>query len=156
MHKRILVALGLLGAGCIDTDTAVFVDATLGTASVTVGGGGLGVTLNGSFALELHLGARASGTSEVTYTSFSLKSAADDAVLVESLPVAPDKPSPVSVDPGSDVVVTFTIDTGASTLPTDLRDRICAGQVRISGVIEDSLESESSPIESAAFTASGC
>jgi hypothetical protein len=54
------------------------------------------------------------------------------------------------------VVVTFTIDTGSSTLPTDVRDRICAGQVKISGVIEDSLESESSPVESEPFSAAGC
>lgn len=155
MPKRFLVAGALLAAGCIDTDTAVFVDASIDAPSVTVGGGGLGVTLAGSFALDLHLGARASGTSQVTYASFSLK-AADDTVLVESLPVAPDRPSPVSVEPGSDVLVTFTIDTGASTLPVDLKDRICAGQVKISGVIEDSLESESSPIESAPFTAGGC
>jgi hypothetical protein len=155
MHKRFLAVGALLAAGCIDTDTAVFVDASVEAPSLTVGGGGLGVTLQGSFILDLHLGARASGTSQVTYSSFSLK-AADDTVLVESLPVTPDKASPVSVEPGSTVAVSFTIDTGSSTLPVDLKDRICAGQVKVSGVVEDSLESESSPVESAAFAPSGC
>jgi hypothetical protein len=156
MNKPFLVGLTLLastgsGVGCIDTDTAVFVDATVGAASVAVGGSGLQITLTGSFALDLHLGARASGASEVTYTSFSLK-AADDTVLVESLLVTPDKPSPVAVEPGSDVVVTFTIDSGPDSIGQDLKDRTCAGQVKIAGVIEDSLESESSPIESEPFT----
>jgi hypothetical protein len=155
MSKRILLA-ALLAAGCIDTDAAVFVDATLGAPALTlVPAGGFGVTLQGSFALELHLGARASGTSQVTYTSFSLK-AADGSVVVESLPVAVDKPSPVAVDPGSDVLVTFTIDSGATVLDNTVKDRICAGQVKIVGVIEDSLESESSPLESAPFSPSGC
>jgi|SRR5687767_1567368 hypothetical protein len=157
MKKAFLVVAALLGlvpgAGCVDTDPAVFVDATVGGATLTVQGGGLGVTLSGVFALELHLGARASGPSDVTFSSFSLK-AADDTVLVESLPVSPDKPSPVAVEPGSDVAVTFTIDTGADTLPADLKDRICGGQVKIAGVLEDSLESESSPVESPLFSAS--
>ena len=155
MSKRLLVAAVLL-AGCIDTDAAVFVDATIGAPALTVvPQGGLGFGLQGSYALELHLGARASGTSQVTYTSFSLKGS-DGSVVVESLPVAVDKPSPVSVDPGGDVLVTFTIDTGAATLDPAVKDQICAGQVRIVGVIEDSLESESSPIESSPFSASGC
>ncbi|NUO49447.1 MAG: hypothetical protein HOV80_11380 [Polyangiaceae bacterium] len=158
MNKPFLVALALIastgpGLGCIDTDTAVFVDATLGAPTLSVTGSGLGASLGGSFALELHLGARASGPSDVTFTSFSLK-AADDTVLVESLPVAPDKPSPVEVQPGSDVAVTFTIDTGSDVIASDVKDRICAGQVKISGVIDDSLESGSSPIESEPFTPS--
>ncbi len=155
MSKRLLVAL-LFSAGCIDTDAAVFVDATIGAAGLTVvPQGGLGFGMQGSFALELHLGARASGTSQVTYTSFSLK-ASDGTVVVESLPVAVDKPSPVAVEPGSDVLVTFTVDTGAATLDPAIKDKICAGQVQIVGVIEDSLESESSPLESPPFAAAGC
>jgi hypothetical protein len=156
MNKPFLVALALLpsigsGVGCIDTDTAVFVDATVGGASLSVSGTGLVTSVSGGFALQLHLGARASGASEVTYQSFSLKST-DDTVLVESLPVTPDKPSPVSVEPGGDVVVTFTIT--ADDLPPDLKDRVCAGQVKIATVIEDSLEGESSPVESEPFTPS--
>lgn len=157
MNKPFLVGLALLAssggvAGCIDTDAAVFVDATVGNASLAASGGGLVASLSGSFALELHLGERASGASEVTYQSFSLK-AADDTVLIESLPVSPDTPSPVTVEPGGDVVVTFTIDN--DELPVDVKEAICnAGQLKISGVLEDSLESESSPIESATFSPS--
>ncbi len=155
MRKAILVG-AILAAGCIDTDPAVFVDASLASPSLAVAGGGLGVTLSGSFRLDLHLGKRASGPSDVTFTSFSLKTADESAVLVESLPVVPTQASPVEVAPGSDVTVTFAIDSGADTLPASVKDQICAGQVRISGVIEDSLESQSSPVLSEPFTPTGC
>lgn len=142
--------------GCIDTDTAVFVDATIDSPGVEVGDEALGVTLSGEFQLTLHLGARASGPSEVSYASFSLKTASGT-VVVESLPVSPSLPSPADVEPGgTDTVVTFTIDTGTDLLPAELKEQLCAEQVVIAGIIEDSLATTGTPVESEPFDVNGC
>jgi len=153
--KGSLIAIALSVAGCIDTDTAVFVDATIDNATLSAEQLPLGTALSGSFELTLHLGARASGPSEVGYLSFSIKSEAGD-VIVDNLPVEASQPAPVTVDPGgSDSVVTFTLDTGAE-LGTEVFDQICAGPIIISGVIEDSLATSSTPVESEPFSPSGC
>lgn len=150
------VAAAFLNAGCIDTDTAIFVDATIDSPSVDVGDEALGVTLSGDFQLTLHLGARASGPSEVTYGSFALKTASGT-VLVESLPASPSIPSPADVEPGgTDTLVTFTIDTGTDLLPATLKDQLCAEQVIIAGILDDSLATTSTPVESEPFDVGGC
>jgi hypothetical protein len=156
MRKSFFVLAGAVALSpsvtCVDTDPAVFVAAELDTPAMTVQASALGVALSGSFTLELHLGARASGTSEVTVGAFSLRTADQSEVLLESLPVASAQPAPYEVEPGSDVTVNFTIEPGGDTFPLELRDRLCGGPVVITGVIEDSLESGSSPVESPAFT----
>ncbi|NUP09402.1 MAG: hypothetical protein HOW73_25395 [Polyangiaceae bacterium] len=150
------LALLVTGAGCIDTDTAVFVDATIDNAEATVEEEALGIHLTGSFQLTLHLGARASGESSVTFGSFSLIDE-NDTVVVESLPVVSSEPAPFTVEPGgADTAVTFTIDTGVDLLPAEVKDAICAGPVIVSGIIEDSLATTSTPVESEAFSAAGC
>lgn len=150
------VLLPVLSGGCIDTDTAIFVDATIDSPTVNVEEEALGVTLDGDFQLTLHLGARASGTSEVTYSSFALKTASGT-VLVESLPASPSIPSPAEVEPGgTDTLVTFTIDTGTDLLPATLKDQLCAEQVIIAGILEDSLATSSTPVESEPFDVGGC
>lgn len=142
-------------AGCIDTDTAVFVDATLDNPSLAVGEETLGASLNGSFDLTLHLGARASGTSTVTVQSFSLATE-DGTVIVESLPVS-SPAGAITVEPGgTDTVVPFTIDTGSDLLDAAVKDQICAGPVVVTGVIDDSLATSATPVESEPFSASGC
>ncbi len=148
-------ALVALSTGCIDTDTAVFVDATIDNPSLTVTEETLGTALDGSFELTLHLGARASGPSTVTFQSFSLESE-DGTVLVESLPVSsPDQNA--GVEPGgTDTVVTFTISTEDGLLESAVKDQICAGSVVVSGVIQDSLATSTTPVESEPFSPSGC
>ncbi len=156
MRLPALALILLLSPACIDTDTAVFVDATLDNPTLTVDQATLGTSMSGSFELTLHLGARASGPSEVTFQSFSLKDANGD-VIVESLPVEASSPSPITVEPGgADSVVTFSIDTGADLLAAEVVDQICAGEVFISGVIDDSLATSSTPVESEPFSPAGC
>lgn len=146
-----------LFAACIDTDTAVFVDPSIEAPELAVQASALGASMSGSFDLVLHLGARASGPAEVTYSSFSLKTADGASVIVESLPVTASVPSPVAVDPGGDdVIVSFTIDTGADLIPQEQLDAICAGQVLVAAVLDDSLATSSTAAQSAPFTASGC
>ena len=151
-----LCAFATMGASCIDTDTAVFVDATIDQPQLTVTEEALGTSLTGSFLLVLHLGARASGESSVSFASFSLVDENDD-VIVESLPIVASDPSPVTVEAGgADTAVTFTIDTSPDLLDPSVRDQICAGQIAISGVVEDSLATAPTPVESGLFSPIGC
>ena len=149
-------ALALGSAGCPNTDPAIFVDADLGAPVVGVEQGVLGASLSGTFTLVLHLGARASGASDVTFGTFSLQTADQSTTIVEVLPVVASQSSPVTVEPDSTVEITFEITTGEDVLDAAIVDQICAGQVVVSGVIEDSLEGESSPVVSPAATPVGC
>lgn len=153
-----LAIAGLLtfaGAGC-DTDPTIFVDPAIEDPELTVTGNVLGVALDGSFDLTLHLGSRASGESQVTLTSFTLETQ-DRTVLIESLPIKAVPSGPVTVEPGGDdVVIAVSIDTGADLLPSELLDQICAGQIVIAGVIDDSLATSATPVVSQPFTAAGC
>jgi hypothetical protein len=158
---RHVAALALLasvgvGAGCVNTDAAVFVDAGIDAPVVNVNQGALGTSVTGSFTVTLHLGARASGPSEVTFGAFAIEKADRSAVVVDSLPVTTSTSSPVGVDPDSDVEVDFAIDTGADPLPQAVVDGLCGGQLVVSGVLEDSLATKSTPIVSDAFLALGC
>ncbi len=150
------LAATALAVGCVNTDTAVFVDAGIDAPVVNVNQGALGTSVTGSFTVTLHLGARASGPSEVTFGAFAIETADRTAVVVDSLPVTASTSSPVAVDPDSDVEVDFTIDTGTDPLPQAVVDGLCAGQLVISGVVEDSLATKSTPIVSDAFLPLGC
>ncbi|MFO0551456.1 MAG: hypothetical protein U0271_23905 [Polyangiaceae bacterium] len=141
-------------AGC-DLDTAIFVDPTIESPEATIKNNVLGVSLTGSFDLVLHLGSRASDSSEVTYSSFTLETS-DRTVLLDSLPITASAPSPVTVDPGEDVTIQMTIDTGDDVLDAALYDQACAGNVVIAGVIDDSLATSSTPFVSQPFALSGC
>ena len=145
----LLPALAFL-AGCPNTDAAVFVEPTVTEPALTVKGGTLGVGLEGSFTLSLHLGPRASGPSQVSLGSFTLTDASQKETIVDSLAVATTTQLPVTVDLDSDVDVPFTIDTGSDLLPAEVKDKLCdpAGVV-ISGTIEDSLQNRPTPLASA-------
>lgn len=150
------LVLATTGVACFDTDPAVFVDATIDAPQLVVGEEVLGISLSGSYLLVLHLGARASGESEVSYGTFSLV-AEDGTVMIETLPVTPSAASPVVVDPGgADTAVTFEISTGPDLLPSTIKDQLCAGPVAVSGVVEDSLATTSTPVQSEPFVVLGC
>ncbi len=159
---RLVPSLGSLAAGLTlalgcNTDAAVFVAPTIETPSITVTKEALGTKVTGGFTLKLHLGARASGASQVTLTSFSLKSADQKTTYVDTLPFQSDKPSPIAVAEDSDTNAAITIDTGANLLPAAVHDTVCAGgQIVVSGVLQDSLETAATPFVSAPFAPSGC
>src|SRR4051812_3413899 len=109
----LLVALAPLSAACINTDAAVFVDPTLDAAGGTLSSSAFGVSVTGVFHLKLHLGARASGSSQVSLGSFAILDADRKAAIVESLVVdASPTNFPVTVEQDSDVDVSFTFNSG--------------------------------------------
>ncbi len=157
--SSLLFAAPLLLAGLTgcNTDAAVFVDPTVEDPKASVQGGALGVELTGRFTLDLHLGARASGSSKVTLGEFELVTGANKSPVVSPLPLVGDKTFPLTVDQDSDVVVHFTFDTGKNPLPASTKDALCgAGGVAVKGTIEDSLAASSTPVFSASFDPSGC
>jgi hypothetical protein len=148
--------VAFLASGCPNTDAAVFVDAEIEAGSVAIEPQTLGVALSGSFTLSLHLSARASGPSEVSYGSFSLLSADQSDTLVASLPLTASLASPVDVAPDATVTVELTIDMGSDLLDAGLVERICAGPVVFSGVVDDSLLGGSTTAVSQPIVPSGC
>jgi hypothetical protein len=145
------------GAGCVNTDTAIFVEAGVENPVLAVVDGPLGATLEGGFDLTLRLGARASGASETAFVSFSIKSADETQVLVEDVPVTSGTTSPVTVEPdGEELVVSFTVDQAGDVLPSDAVDALCAGDVVFSVVLDDSLSTTTTLAASEPFTVSGC
>ncbi len=155
--KWFLVLAPALLAGCIDTDAAIFVDPSIESASMSVSDGPLGAALSGGFDVVLHLGARASGPSETSFISFSIKSSDESEVIVESLPVKTTAALPVTVEPGGeDVVVSFEIDQEGDVIESDLVAALCSGSVVVSVVMDDSLATTSTPVVSEPFEVSGC
>lgn len=154
MRALSLVCLlgALAGAGCPNTDAAVFVEPTIGDANVTVSSGALGTNMKGSFELHLHLGARASGASTVNLESFTIVDAnGNDAA---DLKLTSDMTLPVTVQPDSDVVITLSFDSGVNPLPASAKEALCSGPIEIQGAIDDSLQDTSTGVDSNAFSAS--
>lgn len=149
-------ALAAAASGCIDTDAAVFVEPSIESPSAQVTAGALGAELVASFALKLHLGPRASGPSRVSVRSFEIVSADQKTPLVSPLAVETETELPVEVAPDSDVIVRFSVDTGAQgrPLPASAGEALCAAEgIRIAGAIEDSLEDAATPVASGVFHA---
>ncbi|WP_438033286.1 hypothetical protein [Sorangium sp. So ce204] len=147
-------AVAMMASGCINTDAAVFVEPSIAAPEATVSANALGTGLTASFALQLHLSARASGPSRVAVRTFAITSADQKTSIVEPLPVETTAVLPVEVAPDSDVTVAFTVDTGAQggTLKADAAAALCAPEgIRITGAIEDSLEDGATPVASAVF-----
>jgi hypothetical protein len=157
---RPLAGLALLAttAGCdVDTDAAVFVEASIDSASAAVEVVTLGASLSGAFDLKLHLGPRASDAAKVTLGAFAIESADRTKVALSPLEAAADRTFPVTVDVDSDVTVHFTFDTGDAELLTDDEvAALCAGPLVISGTIQDSLQEGATPAVSSPFQTSGC
>jgi hypothetical protein len=152
----VLLALAL--AGCVGEDDAiVFVDPSIESPAAAVGGSVLGVSLSGGFRMRLVLGPRASGPSQVSLGSFAITDAEQKQPVVPSLTLTASLPLPVTVQPSDDVGVDFTFDTGAETLPAEIKDALCAPSgVRIAGTVQDSLQDGATPVASAPFQPTGC
>jgi hypothetical protein len=143
--------------GCPNTDTAVFVAPEIAAPAADLSSSAFGIGLTGSFRLNLHLGARASGPSEVSIGSFEIVDAGQKSTIVASLPVETTTRFPVTVEPDGDVSVEFTFDSGTEPLPAELEGELCdpAGVV-VKGVVEDALLNAPTPVFSAVFHVSGC
>jgi hypothetical protein len=162
---RFLTMLLLLAAvplaGCINTDTAIFVAPTISApeADVMLAADMLGSTLTGGFHLDLHLGARASGSSTVSIIDFSIVDAQQQGAIVPTLNVTSSTPFPATVQQDSDVNADFTFGSGTAFLTPDAKTGLCAAAgVIIEGSFRDSLESGTSttPAASPVFHPDGC
>jgi hypothetical protein len=153
----LLAALAPWCAGCPDDDAAVFVEPSIASPQASVAAETLGTTLTGSFQLNLHLGPRASGPSEVGVGTFVMQSSDQQTTLVSPLQASTLVELPVTVDVDGDESLGFTFDTAATLLPAQTFGEICgANGVVISGVIEDSLQDGATPVVSQVFIPSGC
>ena len=153
----LLAAMALPLAGCPDDDAAVFVEASIASPSATVEQETLGTVLGGGFELALHLGPRASGPSQVTPSAFTVQSADQTQTLVPTLGITATPSFPVEVGLDSDVVVQISFGTGDGLLPAATYDEVCnAGELVISGAIQDSLQEASTTVVSSPFLPDGC
>jgi hypothetical protein len=153
----LLAALAAPLSGCPDDDAAVFVEASIAGPAATVEQETLGTVLGGGFDLLLHLGPRASGPSEVSVGAFALQNADQSQTLVPTLSLSASPSFPVEVGIDSDVVVGASFGTGDGLLPAAAYDEICgAGELVISGAIQDSLQDGSTTVVSSPFLPDGC
>ena len=155
------LALPLALTGCINTDAAVFVEPTIESPTATVAGGALGVTISGEFKLNLHLGPRASGPSEVSLGGFALLDADQKAEITSVQLGASAIQFPVTVEPDVDALATFPFDLGSKTLPATAKDQaagsLCDPRgVILRGTIQDSLLGGSTPFFSEIIHPAGC
>lgn len=150
-----LLLLAPLLAGCPNTDAAVFVEPAIESPALLVTSSVLNTGVTGGFTLKLHLGARASGSSQVSVGQFEIMDASMKTALITPLPLdAGSTPLPVTVAQDSDVSVAFTFE---DMLAKDVAATLCdpAGLV-VSGTLQDSLQNTATPVDSAVFHATGC
>ncbi len=148
------MAATLALAGC-DPDTAVFVEASIENASLSMTSSGLTAAVGGTFDVRLHLAERASGPAEVDNLGFSITSGQTTLVDVVGATISPS--FPVTVDPGSDVVVTFSLAPDDNLVDSANVDALCQSPgVVIIGAVDDSLRGGSVDITSDPVAVSGC
>jgi hypothetical protein len=149
---------GVLGlAGCIDTDAAVFVEASIESASVAVSSNGFAAGVDGALSLRLHLGPRASGSSEVDDRGFSILRTGGTTTLVPSLGYVADPPFPVTVAVDSTllIAVTFAKEDNAFD-PTAVAELCDPAGLVLRGVLDDALRGGAISADSEPVTPTGC
>ena len=153
----VLVVLSFGLTACVNTDAAVFVEPSIESPTAVVKGGALGVTIEGTFTLKLHLGPRATGPSKVDLRDFTILDAKQSGTLA---PIEISKSSitfPTTVDLDSDVSSDLTFDVGAKTLTSATKTKLCdAAGVVIGGTIQDSLQATATPFFSPIVHPTGC
>ena len=144
--------------GCINTDPAVFVDASIQNEKANIASSSLVTAFGGELNLRLHLSARASGSAEVSVTAFELLGADGTTQLHSPLSYDAGVVFPVTVaqDSTRNITVRFTAED--NQLPTAVADAVCpGGAVRFRAILEDSLRGgsfEASSVEPVAVA--GC
>jgi hypothetical protein len=142
--------------GC-NPDTAVFVEATIEAATLSVTQSSLVTAVSGAFALRLHLGPRASDASEVDLGAFSLTNDAQDLTIHDPLGVTTHPTFPVTVNVDSDVVITVELAAEDNQMAVDAIDPLCASDgVRIVAALYDSLRGATITATSATVHPSSC
>jgi hypothetical protein len=150
-----LATMASLAFLCGCPDTAVFVDASIENGNLAMTQSTLSTGVSGSFDLRLHLGDRASGSSQVDLLGFSIVNGA--AELVDPVGATTDPAFPVNVAVDSDVVVRFTLAADDNLVENTMVDALCAapGAV-IRGAVNDALRDGSVDVSSMPIPVSGC
>lgn len=153
------LAAGLLASvGCVNTDPTIFTEVTPKDFSVNVEQQALGAQITGGFTLELHLGARAAGSSEVDIQQFEIISKDENTIIVDSLPLAVDgQELPIVVEPDTDADVVVKIDYGSQLEENSVGDNLCNfGLVRFRGSVTESLKGGTVPVLTEPLQVTGC
>jgi hypothetical protein len=169
LRAALLFALTCAIPSCVpsDADDTVLLTATISSPQVLVAlaPGGLVSVLSGSFDVALHLRERGSNATDVTFTSFSLVRADNDAPVLNAPTGKPlswwtDTNGPVHLNPGADASVHVTISNGKSPMELSAQDKaaVCAaGQVKIVGTLQDTAQgAKVTSLASGPFAPSGC
>lgn len=147
----ILVGAAPFG-GCVNTDPAVFVAPKIDAPAAMEQSSVLVAAVTGSFVLDLHLGARASGPSMVTLGEFSILDAEQTTTIVPALKLTGSLTTPIEVSPNSDENDDLSFSNEPSTSAVS---QLCAkAGVVISGTIQDSLLDSSTSVTSSVFQVS--
>ncbi len=150
-----LLALGM--AGCINTDAAVFVEASIVDPVVTLQGSPAAMGISGSYTVKLHLGPRASGPSEVGLGAFTIMNASRDKTLIDVLKLVAKPSFPVSVAVDSDTLVSVSMSAEDNIQLVETTDALCqAGDIVISGALDDGLLAATINPVSEPFAPGGC
>jgi hypothetical protein len=138
-QRRAFAVCACIGALACADRSHVTLSASIQDAQVEVEALTLGTRLGGTFDLDLQLGDKADGTTEVSLETFSLVRHSDATPLVAPLPVTPvGETLPISVGKGDRRSVSFSIGND-DLLSADALVQICAAEVAIIGAISDSL-----------------
>lgn len=158
MKQLGVVALAALLSGCINTDEAIFVDASLRDANGTIETSSLSTGFSGSFAIDLHLGLRASGPSEVQLGGFSVQNADRTTTIVQVLKTTSQPTFPVLVSPSDDdVTIQVAFGSEDNLLDNTSQEDLCAPEgVVIVAALQGSLRGSTISPVSAPFPVSGC
>jgi len=170
LRAILLIVLACTVPSCIpsDVEDTVLLTADISNMQVAVAAapGGLVTTLAGGFDVALHVRERGSTATDVTFTSFSLVRADNDAQVLNAptgkpLSWAATPALPVHLVPGADASVHVTIGSGKPSsmeLSADDKAAVCAaGQVKLVGTLQDTAQgARVTSMASAPFVPSGC
>jgi hypothetical protein len=138
----------LLGAAC-GSKGAVSLTARIESSELGVTSGTLASGLSGQFDLVLELGEHAPRATTVSAPSFGVRQGND--MVVPTLSLSASERFPIELEPGSDQRVRFTVAENESVTDEEA-EKLCAGPIRISGTVTDSLnDGKPAAIDSPAF-----
>jgi hypothetical protein len=159
MKPSIFLLLACLCAplGCASADTEdLQVSPSILNPSLNIKAVALGSTYDGSFTLVLALGINAAKPSPVTIETFSLVSASDGRSLISPLPLPATSVKNTTIEPNKSQQIVYNLASGQVIEAAKVTELCQAKQVVIRGSIFDGVKNRSTPVESAAFTVTGC
>lgn len=150
MKHLVSLLCSALCVGCINTDPAVFVVASVENETAGVESSSLVTGFDGGLNLRLHLGARASGSAVVSLQALQLIAADGNTLLHAPLSYEASAEFPVTIDQDATLNVSLLFPASSNQLPTGLEQSLCSSEgVLYRAVLEDSLRGASLNADSA-------